>query len=76
MGVLPGPHTTGKGYGWICTNVFSSSKISLDPSEVALLNLSESGGTSLHSLHVVVLQCFGKTLVCTMEARRGGHCLT
>jgi hypothetical protein len=30
---------------------------------VALSNLSKSGGTNLHFLHAVLLQCIGKTLL-------------
>jgi hypothetical protein len=47
----------------VVISISSSSKILPKTSEVALSNLSKSGGTNLHLLHVVLLQCIGKTLV-------------
>jgi hypothetical protein len=34
-----------------------------EPSEVPVSDLSKSGGTNLYSMHVVLLQCSGKTLI-------------
>jgi hypothetical protein len=44
-------------------SVFSSGEILPEPSEVPVSDLSKSGGTDLYSMHVVLLQCLGKTLM-------------
>jgi hypothetical protein len=42
---------------------FYSGEISPEASEVPVSDLSKSGGTNLYSMHVVLLQCSGKTLI-------------
>ena len=48
-------------FWWNSISFFS--EILLEPSEVALSDLFKSRGTTIHLLHVVVLQCLEKILV-------------
>jgi hypothetical protein len=50
-------------------SVFSSDEMSPEPSEVPVSDLSRSGGTNLHLMHVVLLQCLGKTLDAGKDVR-------
>ena len=65
------------GYSWSCTcawqhrsmvlgpllPVFLFSVFSPEGSEVPVSDFSKSGGTNLYSMHVMLLQCSGKTLI-------------
>jgi hypothetical protein len=48
---------------YIVNSVFPSGEILPEPREVALSDVTKSGGTNLHLLHALVPHCSGKTLI-------------
>jgi hypothetical protein len=59
----------------VLTRAFFSGKILLEASKMVLSNLSKFGGTNLHLLHVVLLQCIRKNIGAFLLGR-GSSCST